>query len=105
MEVRMTSLPPSEWATKKPIETYETQFLYVGLSRYDTTKKTLSSIVRSPGKTIYTETAYDGSLARCYITEFATITIYSKSPRVWKEDMGVRNQTFFVQQPTQTAST
>jgi hypothetical protein len=50
----MMSRLPSEWATKKPIEKYETQFLYVGLSRYDTVKKTLSSIVRSPGKTVYT---------------------------------------------------
>lgn len=105
MDVRMTSRAPSEWATKKPIEKYETQFLYVGLSRYDTVKKTLSSIVRMPDKTLYTETPYDGALARCYVTESATVTVYSHSPRVWKEDMGVNNQTFFVQQPTQTAST
>lgn len=90
---------------KKPIETYETQFLYVGLSRYDIVKKTLSSIVRSPGKTVYTETPYEGSLARCYITEHATVSVYSLNPRVWKEDMGVNDQTFFVQQPTQAAST
>lgn len=106
MEVRMTTLPPSAWATKKPIEKYETQFLYVGLSRYDTTKKTLSSILRqSDGKTIYTETPYDGSLARCYVTEFVTVTIYSQSPRVWKEETGLRDTHFFVQQPIQTAST
>lgn len=90
---------------KKPIEKYETQFLYVGLSRYNTVKKTLSSILRTPGKTVYTETPYEGSLARCYITEFATVSVYSLNPRVWKEDMGVNDQTFFVQQPTQTAST
>jgi hypothetical protein len=99
------SRAPSEWATKKPIEKYETQFLYVGLSRYDTVKKTLSSILRAPGKTVYTETPYEGTLARCYITEFATVSVYSLNPRVWKEDMGVNDQTFFVQQPTQTAST
>jgi hypothetical protein len=99
------SRAPSEWATKKPIEKYETQFLYVGLSRYDTVKKTLSSILRSPEKTVYMETPYEGSLARCYITEFATVSVYSLNPRVWKEDMGVNDQTFFVQQPTQAAST
>jgi hypothetical protein len=88
---------PSEWATKKPIEKYETQFLYVGLSRYDTVKKTLSSIVRSPGKTVYTETPYEGSLARCFVTEYATITVYSQSPRVWKEDMGVNDVSVFVE--------
>ena len=93
----MMSRLPSEWATKKPIEKYETQFLYVGLSRYDTVKKTLSSIVRSPGKTVYTETPYEGSLARCFVTEYATITVYSQSPRVWKEDMGVNDVSVFVE--------
>ena len=96
---------PAEWATKKPLERYETQFLYVGLSRYDTVKKTLSNIVRGPdGKATYTEQTYgDKSLARCYVSEFATVTIYSLNPRVWKEDVGVDDQTFFVQQPTQAA--
>ena len=99
----MTRLP-AEWVAKKPIERYETQFLYVGLSRYDKTKKVLSSIVRSPdGKTLYTETPYDGNLARCYITEFATVTIYSANPRAWVEDLGVNDIHAFVQQPTQVS--
>ena len=99
----MTRLP-AEWVAKKPIERYETQFLYVGLSRYDKVKKVLSSIVRSPdGKTLYTETPYDGNLARCYITEFATVTIYSANPRVWVEDLGVNDIHAFVQQPTQVS--
>lgn len=94
----MTSRLPSEWATKKPLEKYETQFFYVGLSRYDTVKKMLSSIIRSPKKTTYIETPYEeGQLARCYVSEFATITVYSHSPRVWKEDMGVNDVTVFVQ--------
>ena len=94
----MMSKLPAEWATKKPIEQYETQFLYVGLSRYDTVKKTLSSIVRRPdGKTLYNESPYDGNLARCYVTEFATVSVYSQSPRVWKEDMGVKDVNVFVE--------
>jgi hypothetical protein len=101
----MTSRLPSEWVTKKPIEKYETQFFYVGLSRYDTTKKTLSNIVRMPdGTTLYTETPYEGNLARCYVTEYATITVYSTNPRVWVEDMGVNDHHAFVQkQPTQVS--
>lgn len=99
----MTRLP-AEWVAKKPIERYETQFLYVGLSRYDKVKKVLSSIVRSPdGKTLYTETPYDGNLARCYITEFATVTVYSANPRVWVEDLGINDIHAFVQQPTQVS--
>lgn len=95
----MTSRLPAEWATKKPLERYETQFLYVGLSRYDTVKKTLSSIVRTQeGKVLFTETPYgDESLARCYISEFATILVYSQNPRVWVEDMGVNDRTAFIQ--------
>jgi hypothetical protein len=104
MEIQTASRLPKEWATKKPIERYETQYLYVGLSRYNTVKKTLSSIFRTAeGKTIYTETPYEGSLARCYVTEYVTISVYSHSPRVWKEDMGTNDQTVFVQQPTHVA--
>jgi len=99
MEVKILSSLPSEWATKKPLEKYETQFLSVGLSRYDTVKKTLSNIVRNPdGKTFYNEKPYgDKSLARCYVSEFATVTIYSHSPRVWVEDLGVDDKTVFVE--------
>jgi hypothetical protein len=98
----MTTRLPTEWVTKKPIEKYETQFFYIGLSRYDTVKKTLSSIVRTlDGKTLYTETPYEGNLARCYISEFATVTVYSANPRVWMEDLGVNDRHAFVQkQPT-----
>jgi hypothetical protein len=107
MEIHMTSRLPSEWVTKKPIEEYETQFLYVGLSRYDTVKKTLSCIVRKPdGKALYTESPYEGSLARCYVSEFATVTIYSLNPRVWLEDLGINDRHAFVQkQPIQDAFT
>jgi len=98
MEVQLTRKVPAEWETKKPLEQYETQFLYVGLSRYDTVKKTLSSILREQdGKTIYKESPYTGNLARCYVTEFATVTVYSNSPRVWKEDLGIDDVTIFVE--------
>ena len=105
MEVQILSKLPNEWANKKPIERYDTQFLYVGFSRYDTVKKTLSNIIRNPdGKAMYTEKPHgDKCLAKCYVSEFATVTIYSLNPRVWKEDVGVDDQTFFVQQPTQAA--
>lgn len=94
----MTAKLPSEWASKKPIERYETQFLYVGLSRYDTVKKTLSNISRTQeGKAYYTETPYDGNLARCYVSEFVTVSVYSTSPRVWTEDLGVNDCQAFIE--------
>lgn len=90
---------PAEWVKKRPLERYETQFLYTGLSRYDTVKKTLSSILRTAdGKTIYKESPYgDGPLARGYISEHATVTVYSISPRVWVEDLGVNEQSVFIE--------
>jgi hypothetical protein len=101
----MTSRLPSPWSTTKPLERYETQFLYIGLSRYNTAKQTLSSLIRgADGVLRYVETPYTGSLARCYVSEFVTITVYSHSPRVWTEDTGPEGQTAFVQhQPTQAA--
>jgi hypothetical protein len=101
----MSSKLPSEWVTKRPIETYDTQFFYIGLSRYDTKKKVLSNIIRKDnGKTVYIETpTNDTVFARGYISEFATITVYSHSPRVWVEDMGINDIQAFVQQPTQVA--
>jgi hypothetical protein len=102
----MTTSLPSEWVGAIPLETYETTFLSIGLSRYDTVKKTLSTFVQDPGGLItYTETPYTaGSLARCYVCEYATVTIYSVSPRVWVEDLGVDGVTVVVQhQPPQVA--
>ena len=103
----MTSFTPKEWVGKKPIETYETRFLYTGFSRYNTEKKTLSQIVRTPTGTVrYTESPCDASVfSRGYATELARIVVYSASPRVWKEEIGLHDTHFFVQQPTQAAST
>ena len=94
----MSNSLPSEWATRKPVERYETQFLYVGLSRYDTVKKTLSNFNRTEdGKVVYTETPYSGNLARCYVSEYATVSVYSSNPRVWTEDLGTNDVTAFFQ--------
>lgn len=94
----MSNTLPSEWATRKPVERYETQFLYVGLSRYDTVKKTLSNFNRTEdGKVVYTETPYSGNLARCYVSEYATVSVYSSNPRVWTEDLGTNDVTAFFQ--------
>ncbi len=94
----MSNTLPSEWVNRKPVERYETQFLYVGLSRYDTVKKTLSNFNRTEdGKVVYTETPYSGNLARCYVSEYATVSVYSSNPRVWTEDLGINDVTAFFQ--------
>lgn len=103
MNITLTRHVPKEWRTAKPLETYETRFLYTGLSRYNTEKKTLSQLVRGPAGITYTETVCDATVfPRTYATEMARITVYSNSPRVWKETVGLDDTHFFVQQPTQT---
>ena len=98
MEIQMSKAVPNEWVNKKPVERYETQFFYVGVSRYDTAKKTLSNFNRTEdGKVVYTETPYNGNLARCYVSEYATVSVYSSNPRVWTEDLGINDVTTFIQ--------
>jgi hypothetical protein len=104
MEIKMTSFIPKDWVGKKPMESYETRFLYTGFSRYNTEKKMLSQIVRTPTGTItYSESVCEANVfPRAYASELARVSVYSVSPRVWKEEVGLRDIHFFVQQPTQT---
>lgn len=105
MEVKLLRHLPPSWMAKKPIETYETTFLYIGFSRYDTTKQVLSNLLRTDGKILYSEQPTPRScLARCYTTEHARVTVYSTSPRVWIEDVGVSDRHVFVQQQVMQTS-
>jgi hypothetical protein len=107
MNITITRTPPKEWEGKAPIESYETTFLSTGFSRYNTAKQTLSQIVRSStGVLTYTETPCDATVfSRTYASEDVRVLIYSRSPRVWKEEIGLDDAHYFVQQPTQTAFT
>lgn len=87
MEIEILSHIPDELKAKKPLETYDTTFLYVGFSRYDTTKQMLSSFQQSADRIQYSERSLpDTCFARCYTAEHARVTIYSLSPRIWKEE-------------------
>ena len=88
MDVEILSSIPPEWQSKKPLDSYDTQFLYVGFSRYNTVKQTLSKFVRDESTNVrYTETPLaESPLARCYSCEFAHVTVYSVSPHVWTEE-------------------
>lgn len=100
MELQILPNLPPEWSKKLPVETYETRFVYVGFSRYDTEKQTVSQFHRDETGTItYTEhPCSERCLSRCYATEHVRVTVYSASPRVWKEEAD--ETYFFVQQPT-----
>jgi len=105
MEIQILNQVPMEWKHRKPIETYDTQFLYIGFSRYDTTKKTLSNFQINNQSILYSETPHTNQcFSRCYSTEHVRVTIYSVLPRVWKEEVGIDELHFFLEkQPTQVA--
>lgn len=96
MEVEILSVVPEEWKAKKPIETYVTTFLYVGFSRYDTAKQVLSNFQQTDGVVRYNERSLSETcFARCYVAEHARVTVYSQSPRIWKEEADTTH--FFLQ--------
>lgn len=105
MEVVITKQVPPEWKAKRPLETYETTYLYTGLSRYDTKKKVLTQIVKENGRIEYRQTPCPDPIvvSRSYYSELVRVTVYSQSPMVWKEETEQGLYDFFVQQPTQTA--
>lgn len=107
MKIQITDKMPKEWKDKTPVETYETRMFYTGGSRYNVLKKTLSQIFKYPdGHLEFTEQPCDVRLfPRVYHTEDVIISVYSRSPLIWKEEIAVGDYHFFVQQPIQTAST
>ena len=107
MEIQMMGAMPKEWNDKKPVESYETTFLSTGFSRYNTTKKTLSHFLReTDGRLTYTESLCEATVfPRVYASEFTRVTVYSLTPRVWKEEVGMEEVHFFIQHPRQVAST
>lgn len=89
----------------KPIEIYETHFLYLGFGRYDVVKKIISRIESTEnGNIIYTETPIEvpKTFPKAYHSEFVRVTVYSHTPRVWKEELSPYDYTFF-QQATHVA--
>jgi hypothetical protein len=73
----------------KPVQVYETRMMYIGFKyRYNTHKKTLSSIEKqSDGSITFVEIpAATEVFARAYASENVRVTIYSESPRVWAEE-------------------
>jgi hypothetical protein len=105
MEIQIRTTAPEECA-KKAGKTYETQFIYIGFSRYDTVKKTLSKFTSETDSIRYSETPCTMNVfSRGYHVENARVTIYSEAPRIWSEELGPGEIHFFVQQPTQVAAT
>ena len=96
MKVSISTTCPSAWKTTKPIRSYDTNFLYIGVERYDVATKTLSSFT-SDGE--YTQRpCTDTSFSSSYANEPVRITIYSEAPRMWSEELSPHDVFFFTQQ-------
>lgn len=99
MEVKILESLPREWTNKKPLSTYETRFLYIGFSRYDTETKRISSFEKTKdNKILYRERFHEGTvLSKSYNTELVTVKIYSENPKVWAEELNPHDVHFFQQ--------
>jgi hypothetical protein len=89
MEVLLETTVPREFEAKAGT-TYETRFVYMGFSRLDTEARTLSRMkVDENNKVFYFESEFPKGcvIPRAYHTELARVTVYSKSPRIWKEEL------------------
>jgi hypothetical protein len=85
MKIQITYTRPDT----KPVQTYETRMMYIGFKyRYNTQKKTLSSIEKHPdGSITFVEIPSSTEVfARAYASENVRVTLYSDSPRVWVEE-------------------
>ena len=98
MEVRLHTHLPEEYKTVVPT-TYETQFLYTGMSRVDKTMSTLTtSQLLDNGNFLITEQPYEiGVLSRVYHVENVRIEVYSKQPKVWSEMISPTEVYFFTE--------
>ena len=93
MKVSLSSSIPHQWRSAKPIHSYDTHFLYIGVERYDMVAKTLSSFT-SEGE--YTQTpCQQTTFSSGYATEAVRVTLYSESPRVWSEELSPQEVFFF----------
>lgn len=96
MEVRLHKQLPTQYTRVVPT-TYETQFLYTGMSRVDKTNSTLTTTrLLENGHLAITEQPYDiAVLSRVYHVEHAKVDVYSKNPKVWSEMISPTEVYFF----------
>lgn len=97
MEIKL--LPNLPYNYSKPIKTYETRFIYVGFSKYDAERRTLSKMTEKDGKIYLTEySEVPNVFPRAYHTELVRINVYSESPRMWSEELSPWEVYFFQEQ-------
>lgn len=100
MEIQISDGIPSTYQKRKPIRSYDTVFLYTGISRYNTAMKTLSNFELKDNKVIYKESPYEGTVfSRSYNAEPVRMIIYSDEPKIWAEELSPFHTHFFQQIP------
>ena len=100
MKIAILETIPAHYATQKGT-TYETRYLYTGFGRYNEHEKTLEvTQVNSDGTYSFFSRPHEAEVfSRIYHVEPVTLTLYSASPRVWKEE--VAGVVFFFQEIVQ----
>jgi len=89
MKLHVTQTMPTAYTSRKGV-TYETRYLYTGFGRYNEFEKTLEVLQVEPDQTysFFTRPYQAEVMSRVYHVEPITLTLYSESPRVWRETVG-----------------
>jgi len=89
MRIAIKDKVPEKYESQKG-KTYETRFIYTGLGRYNEHIQCMEWIeVHPDGSHSFSIKSYTLEvLSRAYHVEHARVTVYSESPRVWKEEIG-----------------
>jgi hypothetical protein len=100
MKLFITNKVPAPYSSQKGT-TYETRYLYTGFGRYNEFEKTLEAIQVESDETFsfFSRPYVIEVLSRVYHTDPVTLTLYSASPRIWKETVG--DVTWFFQEIVQ----
>jgi hypothetical protein len=90
MKILIADKVPEKYVSQKGT-TYETRFIYTGLGRYNEHTQCMEWIEVNPdGSHSFSIKSYTLEvLSRSYHVEHARVTVYSESPRVWKEEIGL----------------
>jgi hypothetical protein len=96
MRIEILSEVPPEFANAKPLRTYETQYIYTGFRRYDVERKMLMEFVETIEGTVLKEVPLEpGVFSRGYSAETVVVSVYSETPRIWKEYLNPHATHFF----------
>jgi len=100
MKITIQTKVPLPYSAQKGT-TYETRYLYTGFGKYNEYEKTLEVVQVNPDGTytFFSRPHEPSVFSRVYHVETVLLTLYSASPRIWKEEVG--DAVFFFQEIVQ----